>query len=233
MADAEEWLAQLPPELSAQRALLQGLLEWCRRQSLAQWFLVGCSLTRGNADWMSDLDVAIGVPEDKLAEAVALLKEEMRNLGDLVDCFDHRIPALASPHRRLFAQYADRSQVDLVVVPATAATFPDGVALYDHDGQVDISSAHAFQAGPDDVARWSALAWAALADLGKYLRRASPWEAHDRLEEARAAFGALWPWPRRSLNRSTASPACWTPSPGHHSPQTWRTRRLVSTGPKS
>lgn len=191
MDNAEQWLAQLPPDLGAQRALLVGLLGWCQCTPLAQWFMVGCSLTRGNADWMSDLDVAIGVDEDRLSDAVALLREEMARLGELVACFDHKLAALATPHRRIFAQFADRSQVDLVVLPVDEARFPDGVALYDPEGRVDISPGNAFHPDNNVLARWSALAWAALADVGKYLRRGSAWEAHDRLEEARAGFWRL------------------------------------------
>jgi hypothetical protein len=191
MGSGEEWVDRLPAELAAQKALLSGLLEWCRCTPLARFFMVGCSLARGNADWMSDVDVGIGVDDDALDQAVALLKDEMAHLGPLVECFDHRIAGVASPHRRIFAQYADRSQVDLVVQPASQARFSPGTVLYDPEGRAGPVTAGGFQAGPEDVARWAALAWAALADVGKYGRRGSAWEAHGRVEEARAHFWRL------------------------------------------
>jgi hypothetical protein len=64
MDDVAGWLDGLPEELSAQRRLLQRLLDWCQREDDVRWLTVGCSLERGNADWMSDVDVAIGVSED-------------------------------------------------------------------------------------------------------------------------------------------------------------------------
>lgn len=191
MVSADEWIAGLPPELAAQKALLVGLLEWCRSTPLARLFMVGCSLARGNADWMSDLDVGIGVDDDGLDQAVALLKQEMSRLGPLVECFDHRLAGVAAPHRRIFAQYADRSQVDLVVEPASTAHFSPGVVLYDPEERSSTVTAKGFRAGPEDVARWAALAWTALADVGKYVRRGSAWEAHGRVEEARAHFWRL------------------------------------------
>ena len=54
----------------------------------------------------------------------------------------------------------------------------------------------------DQVREWAFLGWCALIDAGKYLRRGSLWEAHNRLHEARhhiwalwaAANGAMYPW---------------------------------------
>ena len=56
-------------------------------------------------------------------------------LADLVDSYQHKIDGLALPHRRIFAQYANRCQVDLVVIPATEDYGPvkDEVVLYDPD----------------------------------------------------------------------------------------------------
>ena|SRR5690348_82186 len=56
------------------------------------------------------------------------------------------------------------------------------------------------QADPDvkwlvvgcSLARGAFLGWCALADLGKYVRRGSGWEALERLHEARAQLWQLW-----------------------------------------
>jgi len=42
---------------------------------------------------------------------------------------------------------------------------------------------------------WTFLAWIALADTGKYLRRGSAWKAHHRLHETRDHIWALWAAP--------------------------------------
>ncbi len=45
---------------------------------------------------------------------------------------------------------------------------------------------------PQQVREWAFGAWCAVADLGKYLRRRSWWEALDRLAEARGQLWRLW-----------------------------------------
>lgn len=188
--DGDAWVAQLPPGLAAQKALLHGLLSWCRADSRARWLTVGCSLARGNADWMSDLDLGLGVEEGQVRTVAADLKLALAGIGPLVACFDHALPGLEWPHRRLLAQYADRSQVDLVVMPADRGQFREpGVVLYDLDGVVELLEPYVVT--PEHVGRWAGLAWAALADLGKYLRRGSLWEALARAQEARDHYWCL------------------------------------------
>src|SRR6266550_900448 len=53
------------------------------------------------------------------------------------------LPGLAQAHERIFAQFADRSQVDLVLFPASVpgGSVPDVVVLYDPDDLlVDVGS---------------------------------------------------------------------------------------------
>ena len=45
---------------------------------------------------------------------------------------------------------------------------------------------------PGQIREWAFGGWCALADLGKYLRRGSTWEALARLNEARAQLWQLW-----------------------------------------
>ncbi len=42
------------------------------------------------------------------------------------------------------------------------------------------------------VHEWTFLGWVALADLAKYSRRGSPWEALERLHQARTYVWRLW-----------------------------------------
>ncbi|MGH9064261.1 MAG: hypothetical protein ACRD0L_09895 [Acidimicrobiales bacterium] len=102
-------------------------------------------------------------------------------LDDAVDSLSHRLPG---GHRRIFVQYADRCQIDLVLGRATASFPADTVVLYDPHGAVS-AAGPAPDIASSTVREWAFLACAALADVGKYLRRRSPWEAHSRLGTAR------------------------------------------------
>ena len=59
--EGRAWLAALPEELAAQRRVLTGLVDRCEAWPLATSLLVGCSLGRGAADELSDIDAALGV----------------------------------------------------------------------------------------------------------------------------------------------------------------------------
>jgi hypothetical protein len=55
------WLEALPEELSAQRRVMTALVDLCPAWPLARSLEVGCSLGRGAADALSDIDAALGV----------------------------------------------------------------------------------------------------------------------------------------------------------------------------
>jgi hypothetical protein len=218
------WLAALPAELSAQRRLMAGLLDYCEATPSATSLLVGCSLGRGAADALSDIDGALGV----LAEAGAAGAAEVQaveagvvaalpELGQLVDVLRHRYGPADRFIRRIFAQFDDRSQLDLTVmadaeIRGGAAARPDTVWLYDIARQpgelVPAEAGRPGEPGPgyavtgEQIREWAFLGWCALIDLDKYVRRGSLWEAHNRLHHARdhiwalwaAATGALYPW---------------------------------------
>jgi hypothetical protein len=188
-AAGRAWIAGLPADLSGQRALLTGLLDRCAADPVIRYLLIGCSLGRGAADRLSDLDLAMGVAAGE-ADFDALwprLHQAVDGLDGLVESFAHRMPEIRVRHVRIFAQYADRCQLDLVIMPAvTGIGVVDSVVLYDPGGLVASPSPHGPPPGPAEIREWAFLAWAALADLGKYLRRGSPWEALARLDEARA-----------------------------------------------
>lgn len=219
------WLAALPAELTAQRDLITGLLTYCEASPLASALLIGCSLGRGAADALSDIDAALGVPTDpgeagasRVRAAEAEVVAALPGLGPVVDVLRHQYGPADRFIRRIFAQFADRTQIDLTVMADAEirrggrSANPDFVWLYDSAGQSatpptddggrgdDQSPAYAVTG--DQVREWAFLGWCALIDLDKYLRRDSLWEAHNRLHEARhyiwalwaAATGAMYPW---------------------------------------
>jgi hypothetical protein len=217
------WLAALPDELAAQRRVMAGLLDRCEAWPLATSLLVGCSLGRGAADALSDIDAALGVDAERgqpgakrVGTVEALVAAALPELGPLVDVLRHRTGPADEWVRRIFAQFADGTQLDLAVVAEANIEArrrhggaPDFVALYQTSEQtpaVDSASGGeppaAYAVTGDQVREWAFLGWGALIDADKYLRRGSLWEAHSRLHEARehiwalwaAAQGAMYPW---------------------------------------
>jgi len=186
------WIDALPDEMAGQRALLRGLLDRSESDRRIRWLVVACSVGRGAGDRLSDLDLGIGVADEDFDAALADVRRAVDGLGDLVDSYRHQLPGLAIRHERIFAQYADRCQIDLVVVPASQSigAVKDEVVLYDADGRRTESFEQA-PVPPERVREWAFAGWCALADLGKYLRRGSLWEALNRLHDARSEFWRL------------------------------------------
>ena len=224
-ADGRRWLASLPPELAAQRQVMAGLLEFCVETPTATSLVVGCSIGRGAADELSDIDGALGIAAPRgqagatqVREMEAAVVALLPGFGPVVDVLRHQVGRADQFGRRIFAQFADRTQLDLVVIAQPevrrGSAAPDFVTLYDIPGEpieggAAASDARAgYQAPPADqvtaeqVREWAFHGWCALIDLDKYLRRGSLWEAHYRLNEARdqiwalwaAATGAIYPW---------------------------------------
>ena len=225
------WLAALPGELAAQRRVMAGLVDRCEAWPLASSLLVGCSLGRGAADALSDIDAALGVDAEpgppgaeRVGTAEAMVVAALPDLGPVIDVLRHRIGSADQWVRRIFAQFADGTQLDLAVMAQAGIELrrrgggaPDFVVLYQvtapgpeaQDASAPASSAQpggeppaAYMVTGDQVREWAFLGWCALIDADKYLRRGSLWEAHNRLHEARdqiwalwaAANGALYPW---------------------------------------
>lgn len=186
-----DWVGQLPAELAGQRALLGGLISLCEADDDIRWLMIGCSLSRGAADRLSDLDMAMGVRDEDFAEITQRVRRGVDGLGDLVDSYHHLLPGVPEPHERIFAQYADRCQVDLVVLPASGlgGSVPNAVVLYDPDAV--LFAGKRAPVTPAQIREWAFGGWCALADLGKYLRRQSWWEALERLHEARSQLWKL------------------------------------------
>ncbi|HEX9064046.1 MAG TPA: hypothetical protein VF843_03000, partial [Streptosporangiaceae bacterium] len=185
-SSGREWIEGLPDELDGQRRILRKLLTACEADDRFRFLCVACSVGRGAADHLSDLDTGLGIRDEDFEAGLAAARLAVDQAGDLVDSLHHQLPGLTMRHERIFAQYADRCQVDLVVTPASEDYGPvkDEVVLYDPDGRRTARFTDR-EITPQQTREWAFAGWCALADLGKYLRRGSVWEAMSRLNEAR------------------------------------------------
>jgi hypothetical protein len=216
------WLAGLPDELAAQRRVMTSLADRCEAWPLAMSLIVGCSLGRGAADALSDIDAALGVDAPRgatgaetIGTAEAMVVAALPEIGALVDVLRHRTGPDSQHVRRIFAQFADGTQLDLAVVAEAEIEkrmrrggAPDFVPLYqapalpgagepsdqmrpdDSASGSEVPAAYAVTG--DQIREWAFHGWCALIDADKYLRRSSLWEAHSRLHEARHYTWALW-----------------------------------------
>jgi hypothetical protein len=137
--------------------------------------------------------MGMGVSDDSFDAALIGVRRAIDGLGELVDSYSHQLPGLALRHERIFAQYVSRCQIDLVVVPAseTIGAVRDEVALY-NQGEHEVAAFEQQTPTAQQLREWAFGGWCALIDLGKYLRRGSPWEALQRLHEARDSAWRLW-----------------------------------------
>ena len=202
------WLGDLPGQLHRQRAMLAALLDVCSAEPSISSLSVGCSLGRGFADALSDVDAALGVRasrgedgaqevlgvEDAVVRAVSEGDPPVGVLRDRVGLSDRFI-------RRVFAQFVDGTQLDLAIMAEAevrrGAAAPDFVPLYVSPRTAAGSSSvegfsRADAVSTEQIYEWTFLGWRALADLDKYLQRRSAWEAHTRLHEARHHVWQLW-----------------------------------------
>ncbi len=174
--------------LPVQGALLEGLVGILERTPELRALIVSCSLGRGNADELSDVDAAIthtitGV--DRLEVAANDLAVE---LGDVVDAYVHGYEGFGDPTRRLAAVYTNGGQLDLLLIPVASRDHHlagEEVVVMDKDGRVSAP----FTPSADAVAvrtaeravDYSHSAWWFLSDVAKYLERGSWFEAVERV----------------------------------------------------
>jgi hypothetical protein len=214
------WLAGLPGELAAQRRVMSGLLGWSAATPLVTSLSVGCSLGRGAADALSDIDAALGLGCERGpggAGQVLAIEDELvaalPGFGAVIDVLRHRTGPPDRFIRRVFAQFGDGTQLDLAIMAEPevrrGAAAPDFVSLDQAAQPPGLRRPPSRPASPspgpagdghrsadavtaDQIREWAFSGWCALADTAKYLRRGSLWEAHDKLHEARHQIWALW-----------------------------------------
>lgn len=204
MSSDEIWARNLVDVPDRQRRAIEQLTLWCKEQRGVSSLSVGCSLGRGAGDELSDVDAAIGVMtvpgregEVDLHRVERALVAALPDLGDLVDVMRDGATTSEFAIRHVFAQYADRMQLDLAVVAEADVrdgdAAPDFVTVYSAVGAPDRRPRpSAYVVSADQVRSWVFSGWRALLDADKYLHRGSLWEAHHRLHEAREHIWRLW-----------------------------------------
>ncbi|HEX5493534.1 MAG TPA: hypothetical protein VFX70_03035 [Mycobacteriales bacterium] len=192
------FLDRMPEAVRPQRDLLERLLAVLGPDPTWRWLELSCSLARGAGDALSDVDCGVGARDDDWPGVLSTVEGMVRGLGDVVDLLHHElegVPQSRWVHRHTFVQYADGTQLSLVVTPASSRRGlpPGAVALMDKDGRLAGPVAPAtLHASERECREWAFYGWQALSDLDKYLRRGSLWEAHQRLEQARDRVWQLW-----------------------------------------
>jgi hypothetical protein len=194
--DAERWLRSLPKGLAPHREVMLALMREAERDPAIRVLVVGCSLGRGAADELSDVDAMYAVVDTAWHDAVRESAGVVRRVGDVIDMHQQIIePANRElpPYQHTFAQYASGVQLDLVVAVARDHQAPrlDWIVLYDPDGRI-VGEAMASAATEEQVRRWMHVALVHLSACAKYLTRGSLWEANAQLDAARAELWRLW-----------------------------------------
>ena len=194
--DAERWLRSLPNELAPHREVMLGLMREAERDPGIRVLVVGCSIGRGAADELSDVDAMYAVVDTAWNDVLRDSAGVVRRVGDVVDMHqqiidpaDRELP----PYQHTFAQYASGVQLDLVVALARErqAPRPDWIVLYDPDGRI-VGEAKSSAATEEHVRQWMHIALVHLSMCAKYLTRGSLWEANAQLDAARAELWRLW-----------------------------------------
>lgn len=190
MSTPGDWLRSLSPELSEQRAILESFLATAEADDRIQALVVGCSLGRGAADRLSDIDALFGVRPEAFDSAIASSRGWIERAGKLVDMNQLLIPENAQPGKdsqHTYAVFANHVELDLVIsrLRDDWRRRADWVVLYD-PGALIPTAVTPWTQNAADLERWAYPALTRLNALAKYVRRGALWEARQCLELARA-----------------------------------------------
>jgi hypothetical protein len=190
MIGAGAWLGSLPAALAPQRAVLESFLATSRGDERIRVLVVGCSLGRGVADALSDIDALIGVRPDNWEMALAASRRWVTDAGPIIDMNQSVQPATTGggrEYQHTYALYANGVELDLSVSRAGGdwSRRADWIVLHDPDSLVPTTVTESTPA-VDDVRRWGYAVLIRLNAVVKYLSRGALWEAHSCLELARA-----------------------------------------------
>jgi len=196
VTESREWLRGLPAALALQRALLEAFLATAQGDDRIRVLVVGCSIGRGVADQLSDIDALIGVHPGAWASALTDSRGWVESAGSVVDLHQLLLPdgaPEARHYQHTYAQYASGVELDLVVSRAGDDWHrrADWIVLYDPDGRVPANVTRSTQT-PDQVRQWGYAALTRLSAVAKYTMRGALWEAHLCLELARADLWRIW-----------------------------------------
>ena len=192
--EATDWLARLPAELDRHREILRALAAVAESDERVRMVVVGCSIGRGVADSLSDIDAYIGIASEAWPAFLSDVDELVKRLGKVVDLYHKTIvPPTKAPYRFTFVQYESGVPLELVVAeaPESRPRPADWVVLHDPDDRVR-GEARPEYATIEEVRDWSSAAWTRLGGCAKYLARGSLWEALEMLHLARTDAWRLW-----------------------------------------
>src|SRR4030081_3910730 len=119
---SDEWLRDLPQELAPQRTILRGLVAHARANERVRVVVVGCSIGRGNADALSDVDALIGVADEgDWRDSLPAIDSGLAGIAPILDLHSQFLfDATRGTYRHTFIQDEDGVQVDLLALPAFA-----------------------------------------------------------------------------------------------------------------
>ena len=195
-ADVDAWLCDLAGRLPRHHEVLVHLTKGVRDDPRVVQLSVGCSIGRGTADELSDLDCEISLEPNAWPLGLELVEPLVRSAGDVVDVLHHRWSESGTgQHRRTAVLYENGIQLDLMVWPVSvwSGMHPPGTVVLYATRDVFTRPWDVTRAAPtpEQLHEWFFLGWWALLDADKYLRRGSPWEARQQLELARDAIWRL------------------------------------------
>lgn len=165
------------------------LRDWAEATPWCQWLELAGSLGRGAGDQLSDVDAGIGVDrdypftrarEEALAAATAF--------SPVADSLIQPFGTDPAPSDHVIIQYADGRALSLVLsLGHLRPGLPPGAqATFDRTGQLAKPwQPDSFTASPAQQHEWAFLAWLALSDVTKHIRRGSLWRALTSLDQAR------------------------------------------------
>lgn len=193
------WIDNLPPALAPHATVLRYLLTEAQSDERIRILAVGCSIGRGVADHLSDIDAYIAIRPDRWAGYLDDTPAMLTRLGSIVDMSHKRVrPSDGEPYQLSWALYDDGVSVELVVAKAEdqMRPGPDWVVLHDPDERVRERRPDRY-ATAADVREWAYDGWSLLLLCAKYLSRGSLWEALETLHAARTRIWRIWAAARR------------------------------------
>ncbi len=190
------WLEHFEGRMPRHGKILRGLIRGVIRDPRIVQLSIGCSVARGSFDELSDLDCEVSLEKAAWPSGLAAIEPLVRECGDVVEMLQHHWAGAGTADScRTAVVYSTGVQLDLMAWPVTAWSGmrpPNTIVLhatrpvFTHPGDPPDATV-----GLDRLREWRFLGWWALLDADKYLLRTSPWEARQRLEEARAVVWQL------------------------------------------